>query len=93
MPNRSSKRKKADHDFNVVASRVVQQATGEAQEPEAEPELLEPREDGKNPAAVSLGRLGGKKGGPARAAKLTAAQRSEIARRAAQARWRKPRPS
>lgn len=42
---------------------------------------------GKNPAAVALGRLGGLKGGPARAAKLTAAERSEIARKAAQARW------
>ncbi len=44
--------------------------------------------DGKNPAAVALGRLGGKKGGPARAMRLTAAQRSAIAKRAAQARWR-----
>ena len=43
----------------------------------------------KNPAAVALGRLGGKKGGPARAAKLSADERSSIARKAAQARWRK----
>jgi len=42
----------------------------------------------KNPAAVALGRLGGLKGGPARAEKLTAAQRSEIARKAARARWK-----
>ncbi len=41
----------------------------------------------KNPAAVTLGRKGGKKGGPARAAKLTPAQRSESARKAVQARW------
>lgn len=41
----------------------------------------------KNPAAVALGRLGGKKGGPARAARLTKEQRAEIARKAAQARW------
>lgn len=41
----------------------------------------------KNPAAVALGRLGGKKGGPARAAKLTPEQRKEIARKAAEARW------
>ena len=41
----------------------------------------------KNPAAVALGRLGGRKGGPARAEKLSASRRSEIARRAAQARW------
>ena len=44
---------------------------------------------GKNPAAVALGRLGGLKGGKARAKKLSAKQRSEIAKRAAQARWRK----
>jgi len=48
-----------------------------------------PPDDGKNPAAVALGRLGGKKGGPARAAKLTAEQRRDIAQRAAQARWDK----
>lgn len=44
---------------------------------------------GKNPNAVALGRLGGKKGGKARAAKLPPEQRSEIARRAAEARWRR----
>jgi len=41
----------------------------------------------KNPAAVALGRLGGLKGGKARAAKLSAKERKEIARKAAQARW------
>lgn len=44
-------------------------------------------EDGKNPFAVALGRRGGLKGGPARAAKLTAEQRSSVAKKAAQARW------
>jgi hypothetical protein len=44
--------------------------------------------EGKNPAAVELGRLGGKKGGKARAAKMTAEERSDAARKAAQARWR-----
>jgi hypothetical protein len=43
--------------------------------------------EGKNPAAVELGRLGGKKGGPARAVKLTAERRSAIARHAALTRW------
>jgi len=43
----------------------------------------------KNPAAVALGRRGGKKGGPARAAKLTPSQRSESARKAVEARWAK----
>jgi len=49
----------------------------------------DPPEDGKNPAAVALGRLGGKKGGIARAKKLTPEQRREIAKKAAAARWRK----
>ena len=52
--------------------------------PDAEP----PKPDKeKNPAAVALGKLGGKKGGLARAAKLTAARRTEIARKAAKSRW------
>jgi hypothetical protein len=41
----------------------------------------------KNPAAVALGRLGGLKGGKARAEKLSAEQRTVIARKAAEARW------
>ena len=41
----------------------------------------------KNPAAVALGRLGGLKGGPARALKLSAEERTQVARRAAQPRW------
>lgn len=47
----------------------------------------------KNPAAVSLGRLGGLKGGKARAKSLTKRERSEAARKAARARWRKKKPS
>ncbi|OGD19928.1 MAG: hypothetical protein A2Y69_09325 [Candidatus Aminicenantes bacterium RBG_13_59_9] len=43
----------------------------------------------KNPAAVALGRLGGLKGGKARAAKLSAKKRKEIAKKAAKARWAK----
>ena len=78
MPKRSSK--KPDDDPNVTAFNVVREATTEA-EPDA------PRE--KNPAAVALGRLGGKKGGLARAAKLSAERRSEIAQTAARARWEK----
>ncbi len=45
----------------------------------------------KNPAAVELGRRGGMKGGKARAAKMTAEERSESARKAAKARWAKKR--
>jgi hypothetical protein len=48
-------------------------------------------DSGKNPAAVALGRLGGLKGGNARAAKLSAKRRSSIAAKAAQARWKKKR--
>lgn len=46
-------------------------------------------EPAKNPAAVELGRRGGLKGGPARAAKLSSQQRSDAARKAAAARWAK----
>lgn len=63
-----------------AALRMMQEATGERV-----------REREKNPAAVALGKLGGKKGGPAGAAKLSAKRRHEIARKAAMARW-KPRP-
>jgi hypothetical protein len=48
-----------------------------------------PADSGKNPAAVELGRLGGLKGGPARAKKLGKKKLSEAARKAAQARWRR----
>jgi len=81
MPKRSSRKrgKQGPEDVNEIAFRVTQEATGEAPpEPERE----------KNPAAVALGRLGGLKGGKARAGKLSAKRRSEIARKAAKARWR-----
>ena len=74
----AKRRKKREHDFAVTAFRVVQEATGQA-----EPESLE----GKNPHAVALGRLGGLKGGKARASRLTPEQRTEIARKAAKSRW------
>lgn len=76
MPNRSRKRPR---DVNELAVQIVDEATGEA--PPFDPD------EGKDPAAVALGRKGGLKGGKARAAKMTAAQRSEAARKAAQARW------
>jgi len=76
MPDRSSKRPR---DLNQLAKRLVQESTGDAP-----PDPLEPEKD---PAAVALGRRGGLKGGRARADKLTPEQRSEAARRAAQARW------
>ena len=88
MNERSSKKKKRDHDFAVTAFRVVQEATGEAETPIETPEPpqeLTPEE--RHAAAVGLGRLGGKKGGPARSARLSSEQRREIAKKAARARW------
>lgn len=58
---------------------IVQDATDETPPKESPPK--------KNPAAVALGRLGGLKGGKARAAKLSAKKRKEIAKKAAKARW------
>ncbi len=63
-------------DFSQLARSIVEAATNEAED---EPES----------AAVKRGRLGGAKGGKSRAAKLTAAQRSEIAKKAAAKRWAK----
>lgn len=81
MPTRSSKGK--DHDFAVTALRVVEQAIGE----HLDGTPLEDPKAGKNPNAVALGRLGGQKGGKARAEKLSAAERKAIAKKAAKARW------
>jgi hypothetical protein len=74
-------KKKAPAELNKLAAFIVDQATNEEPQPEEKPT--------KNPAAVELGRLGGKKGGKARAESLTPEQRSEIAKKAAQARWKK----
>ena len=52
-----------------------------------------PSNDEKDSAAVALGRKGGQKGGPARAKKLSVARRKAIARKAAQARWKKEKDS
>lgn len=70
---------KREKDTNKLAKQIVDLATGETQE--------ETPKDKKNPHAVELGRLGGLKGGKARAKKLSAKKRSEIARKAAHARW------
>lgn len=77
MPDRSRKR---PTDPNELARRIVDEATGAA--PKVEPPT-------KDPAAVALGRRGGLKGGRARAEKMTAEERAESARKAAQARWAK----
>lgn len=67
-------------DLNQLAASLVADATDEDRD-------REPADDGKDPAAVALGRKGGLKGGKARAAKLTAERRSAIAKKAAAARW------
>ena len=88
MADRSRKQTKRPRDLNQRAASTVARTIGE--EPELEPESVEapePTPEERHAAAVALGRLGGKKGGPARAKKLTAEQRSESARKAAQARW------
>jgi hypothetical protein len=97
MPTRSSK----DHDFATNARRIVEQAVGERLDGKPPTGNLvvgnvtteRPVADAvggyeKNPAAVALGKLGGAKGGKARAAALTEKQRKMIAKKAAQARWR-----
>jgi hypothetical protein len=79
MPRRSS----TDRDFAINALRVVEQAIGEHMDGTP----LEDPNAGKNPAAVALGKLGGAKGGKARAEALSPAKRKAIAEKAAKARW------
>lgn len=79
MPKRSSK----SRDVSTIAFDIISQATGEERPAfPGKPAGLE-----KNPAAVALGRLGGKKGGPARSKALSKKRRKEIARKAAKKRW------
>jgi hypothetical protein len=72
-------KKKRSRDFNQLAASIVAEATGK--------KPVEPEVSTKNPAAVELGRLGGLKGGKARAKKLSPSKRKEIAQKAAKARW------
>jgi len=76
------KKQKQPQDVNALAKSIVELATEEKKESS----LVIPA---KNPAAVALGRLGGLKGGKARAEKLSAKKRKEIASKAAKARWKK----
>jgi hypothetical protein len=85
MRKRSSKKKRPD--LNELAADIIQETVNPQDEKPIEE--MESDHSGKNPAAVALGRLGGLKGGPARAKRLTKKQRSEAARKAALARWRK----
>jgi hypothetical protein len=89
MPKRTSKKSKPT-DISQLARAFVEEATGESLTDQPLPKELpkEPTRQ-KNPAAVALGKLGGKKGGDARAKNLSPEQRQAIARHAAQARWNK----
>lgn len=80
MTDQAQKRPKRPRDANQLARAIVAEATGETA-------MTHTQE--KDQAAVSLGRRGGLKGGAARAERLTAIERKEIAQRAAQARWKK----
>ena len=77
MATNPRKHPKKNEDISEAAFRVVREAT----------EKHDPKARKKNPAAVALGRLGASKGGKARAAKLSAKKRAQIARKAAMARW------
>jgi hypothetical protein len=79
MPKRSGN----PQDLNQIAAKVVAQST-------KEPLPVVQSKAEKNPAAVALVHLGGLKGGKARAEKLSAKRRSEIARKAATTRWERP---
>jgi len=81
MPGRSSKHQ-GPKDINETAFDVVQRAIGVVPRDE-------PADTGKNPHAVALGKLGGAKGGKARAQALSAKKRSAIAKKAAVARWQR----
>jgi hypothetical protein len=72
---------KRPSDINQLAAQIVTEATQEQPTDNIQPK--------KNPAAVALGRLGGLKGGPARAKKLSSKKRKEIAQIAAKTRWGK----
>ena len=83
MPDRSKKRPR---DPNQLAYQIMLESTGQA--PKYNP-AEKPADPAKNPNAVALGRLGGLKGGIARAAALGPRKRSQIAAKAAKARWGK----
>jgi hypothetical protein len=92
MYSNRMKKKRPSTDPTVIAHDILQAITGQPagttsvkKEPADTPT--------KNPAAVVLGRLGGLKGGKARAEKLSAKKRADIAKKAAKARWKSPKSS
>lgn len=81
-------KKKPSKDVNVTAFEILQAVTGDLAENSHKGKPAKNDLPGKNPAAVALGRLGGLKGGKARAKNLSAKRRKEIAQTAAKSRWR-----
>jgi hypothetical protein len=81
------RKRSSSDDVAQNALRVVEQAIGAPLKQESKPLQFPPRK--KNPAAVALGKLGGLKGGRARADKLTDERKKEIAQQAAKTRWAK----
>ena len=89
-----AKSKKTSSDVNITAFEILKAVTGEPA-PKSHNEINPKSHNGtkkkdppKNPAAVALGRLGGLKGGRARAKSLSSKKRTEIAQKAAKARWK-----
>lgn len=78
------KRIKRPRDPALLAKLIVDIATGQ---------IYDKQDDGKNPAAVQRGRMGGLKGGQVRATRMTSAQRGDSSRKAAKARWSKRQPN
>ena len=78
-----ARKKKRDHDFAVTAFRTLEQVIKNTETIEPEPKKARKEYDYK-----ALGHAGGLKGGKARAEKLTPEQRKEIAKKAAQSRWK-----
>lgn len=95
MDKKKKKSAKKSSDINVLASSIVEQVTGQPIKKQSPDQVIDPEvvqkaiAEGKDPLAVLLGQRGGLKGGKARAEKLSAKKRKEIAQKAAQARWTK----
>jgi hypothetical protein len=85
-PKKPKKKPAARPDVNQLAFRIVQEATGQA------PKTPDPNA-GKDAKAVARGKKGGTKGGIMRAASMSPERRTEVARKAAKARWAKRPPS
>jgi hypothetical protein len=87
MPERL--KKACPHDQNQLAYQIMLESTGQSPKFDPTQPQAKPLDPAKNPHSVALGRVGGLKGGEARAAALSPRKRSQIAAKAAKARWNK----